>query len=65
MTQFKKKKKKELVKELFFSLRGAGSWQGSTINLVALSSRQTKVAISSNQHFFTDESSSFKEKPKR
>lgn len=55
----------KLVKELFSSLRGAGSWQGSANNLVVLSFRQTKVAISSNQRFFTDESSSFKEKPKR
>lgn len=58
------KKKIELVKELFSSLRGAGCWQGSANKLIVLSSRQAKLATSSNQHFFSDESSSFKEKPK-
>lgn len=44
-----KKKYIQLVEELFSSLREAGSWQGSASNLVVLSSRQTKVAISGHQ----------------
>lgn len=39
----------QLLEELFSSLREAGSWQGSASNLIVLSSRQTKVAISGNQ----------------
>lgn len=64
-TNMTQKKNMKLVKELFSSLRGVGSSQGSANNLVVLSSRQTKAAIYSKQRFFTDESSSFKEKPKR